>query len=188
MRSCDGDPRSSDRATLTVAERPRGTQKIGSPSHSAGPHSKQHAASMKRSGSHRRERELVWLRYAKTVISSRANEWSPIVCDAPNSSEQFRHYRRWILSLQTGAGRKVVALLLGTMGVVISPTLAPPNSSPSRKIQGKTLDLKGLSVVEAGGIEPPSEDLQEMATTRLVREFELSLRPPTNGLPKSQPI
>jgi hypothetical protein len=43
-------------------------------------------------------------------------------------------------------------------------------------------------VVEAGGIEPPSEDRPEMATTRLVRELELAARPPTDGLPLSQPI
>src|SRR5271154_2609089 len=44
------------------------------------------------------------------------------------------------------------------------------------------------SLVEAGGIEPPSEDPPEMATTRLVRNFELAERSPTNGLSRSQPI
>jgi hypothetical protein len=43
-------------------------------------------------------------------------------------------------------------------------------------------------MVEAGGIEPPSENLPAMATTRLVREFELARRPPTDGLPASKPI
>ena len=43
-------------------------------------------------------------------------------------------------------------------------------------------------MVEAGGIEPPSEDLPAMATTRLVRELELARRSPADGLPKSQPI
>ena len=43
-------------------------------------------------------------------------------------------------------------------------------------------------LVEAGGIEPPSEDRQTMATTRLVRDFELADRPPTDGLPISQPV
>jgi hypothetical protein len=43
-------------------------------------------------------------------------------------------------------------------------------------------------MVEAGGIEPPSEDRQAMATTRLVRDFELALRAPADGLPKSQPV
>jgi len=42
--------------------------------------------------------------------------------------------------------------------------------------------------VEAGGIEPPSEDFLELATTRLFRAFELALRPPADGLAKSQPI
>ena len=45
-----------------------------------------------------------------------------------------------------------------------------------------------VPLVEAGGIEPPSEDHQTMVTTRLVREFELALRPPADGLPTSQPI
>jgi len=40
-------------------------------------------------------------------------------------------------------------------------------------------------MVEAGGIEPPSEDLPTMATTRLVRDLELALKPPTNRLPES---
>ena len=43
-------------------------------------------------------------------------------------------------------------------------------------------------MVEAGGIEPPSEDLQTTATTRLVRNLELAARAPTDGLPESQPI
>jgi hypothetical protein len=38
-------------------------------------------------------------------------------------------------------------------------------------------------LVEAGGIEPPSEDLQELATTRLFRDLELALRTPADGLP-----
>jgi hypothetical protein len=43
-------------------------------------------------------------------------------------------------------------------------------------------------LVEAGGIEPPSEDPPEMATTRLDRKLELAARPPTDGLAHSQPI
>jgi hypothetical protein len=42
--------------------------------------------------------------------------------------------------------------------------------------------------VEAGGIEPPSEDLQILATTRLVRDFQLARRTPADGLPAGQPI
>ena len=50
-------------------------------------------------------------------------------------------------------------------------------------------DLSRIAVmVEAGGIEPPSEDIQELATTRLSRILELASRPPADGLPKSQPI
>ena len=43
-------------------------------------------------------------------------------------------------------------------------------------------------MVEAGGIEPPSEDLQELATTRLFRDLELALHPLTDGLMLSQPV
>jgi len=43
-------------------------------------------------------------------------------------------------------------------------------------------------VVEAGGIEPPSEDRPAMATTRLVRALELAARPPTDRLSRSQPV
>ena len=46
----------------------------------------------------------------------------------------------------------------------------------------------GIWVVEAGGIEPPSEDRQPTATTRLVRGLELAPKPPTDGLLKSQAI
>jgi len=52
----------------------------------------------------------------------------------------------------------------------------------------KTEQKQGTILVEAGGIEPPSEDLQELATTRLFRALELALRTPTNRLSQSQPI
>jgi len=42
--------------------------------------------------------------------------------------------------------------------------------------------------VEAGGIEPPSEGLPVLATTRLVRAFQLASRTPADGLPEGQPI
>jgi hypothetical protein len=48
---------------------------------------------------------------------------------------------------------------------------------------GKKARISYRILVEAGGIEPPSEDLQESATTRLFRNFELALRTPANGLP-----
>ncbi len=47
------------------------------------------------------------------------------------------------------------------------------------------LDVK---VVEAGGIEPPSEDLQISATTRLFRDLVLAMHPRADGLMQSQPI
>jgi hypothetical protein len=57
-----------------------------------------------------------------------------------------------------------------------------------RQEMKNSLKLIGSFLVEAGGIEPPSEDLPAMATTRLFRELELARRSPTDGLPTSQPI
>ena len=42
--------------------------------------------------------------------------------------------------------------------------------------------------VEAGGIEPPSEDVQELAPTRLFRDLELAMHPRTDELMQGQPI
>ena len=43
-------------------------------------------------------------------------------------------------------------------------------------------------LVEAGGIEPPSEGSPAMATTRLVRDLELAQAAPTDVLSQSQPV
>jgi len=43
-------------------------------------------------------------------------------------------------------------------------------------------------MVEAGGIEPPSEDSPTMATTRLVHDLEVTPASPTDRLRRSQPI
>jgi hypothetical protein len=94
----------------------------------------------------------------------------------------FRHYRNWIPGLQTDAGHKVSAAL--------SFVIAPPDPSEvslkvslSNSAATKTEENQEVRMVEAGGIEPPSEDLQELATTRLSRDLELALRTPTDGLP-----
>jgi hypothetical protein len=63
----------------------------------------------------------------------------------------------------------------------------PPTGPPIGGC-GKKARISDGILVEAGGIEPPSEDLQELATTRLVRGLELARRPPTDGLPESQPV
>ena len=82
----------------------------------------------------------------------------------------FRHYRRWIPGLQTGAGKRVANLLDTKMGAQ-NPSVVSPDLSPSQKKKEKIPLLTGLSLVEAGGIEPPSEGLPATATTRLVCEF-----------------
>jgi hypothetical protein len=76
----------------------------------------------------------------------------------------------------------------------LGPLIAAPPKEPTegrdwRKNRtplggcGKKARISYRILVEAGGIEPPSEDLQESATTRLFRNFELALRTPANGLP-----
>ena len=52
----------------------------------------------------------------------------------------------------------------------------------------KRARISDTILVEAGGIEPPSEDLQELAPTRLVPVLELAPRPPEDRLPQSQLI
>jgi hypothetical protein len=81
--------------------------------------------------------------------------WVAQVC---GTSEQmiFRHYRRWIPGLQVGAGRRINRLFEKTLGggesrkVSLKPSLGSRNKA---KAQGS----QGISMVEAGGIEPPSE-------------------------------
>ena len=50
------------------------------------------------------------------------------------------------------------------------------------------LELDIRLLVEAGGIEPPSEDVQELAPTRLFRDLELAMHPRADELMQSQPI
>ncbi len=54
-------------------------------------------------------------------------------------------------------------------------------ASPGRSKKKKSEQNQPLKMVEAGGIEPPSEDLQTMATTRLVRVLFSSRRRPRTG-------
>ena len=136
-----------------------------------------------------RERGQYCIRDTFITLSLSAGEdpgWVARVC---GTSEQmiFRHYRNWIPGLQTGAGTKISAAL----STVIGPSDGEKVSlkvSLSDVLETKTEPNQALKMVEAGGIEPPSEDRQTMATTRLVRELELADRPPTDGLPISQPI
>jgi hypothetical protein len=77
----------------------------------------------------------------------------------------FEHYRKWMNNLTRRDGGRVASLYGGStpkfghrMGTEASGNL---NISPD------FLD----NLVEAGGIEPPSEDSPAMATTRLVRDL-----------------
>jgi hypothetical protein len=119
--------------------------------------------------------------YHSPAIGGEDPGWVARVC---GTSEQmiFRHYRNWIPGLQTGADRKISAALSSVIGLAdgSKPSLKVSLNAPS---EIKTEQNQGFIVVEAGGIEPPSEDLQELATTRLFRDLELALQPPTNGLP-----
>ena len=136
-----------------------------------------------------RERGQYCIRDTFITLSLSAGEdpgWVARVC---GTSEQmiFRHYRNWIPGLQAGAGSKINAALASILS-------SPDGLRPSLKLslslpeEPKSQQTQGLSMVEAGGIEPPSEDLQAMATTRLFRDFELACRSPADGLPESQPV
>ena len=56
-----------------------------------------------------------------------------------------------------------------------APELAAASTKPLRS------PLSISEMVEAGGIEPPSEDRQEMAATRLFRDSELAVRAPADA-------
>jgi hypothetical protein len=135
-----------------------------------------------------RERGQYCIRDTFISLSLSAGEdpgWVARVC---GTSEQmiFRHYRNWIPGLQTGAGHKISAAL----SAVIKPPEFPKTSlkvslNPLSKLELE--ENQGLLMVEAGGIEPPSEDLPATATTRLFRVLLLPhRRPRTDCAPASQ--
>jgi integrase len=104
-----------------------------------------------------RERGQYCIRDTFITLSLSAGEdpgWVARVC---GTSEQmiFRHYRNWIPGLQTGAGSKINAALASIL-------LSPDGLRPSLKVslslpeEPKSQQTQGLSMVEAGGIEPPS--------------------------------
>ncbi|GEM_PF-3213375 len=63
----------------------------------------------------------------------------------------------------------------------------PDPLSRPEGVLGRSRISSGI-LVEAGGIEPPSEDAQESATTRLFRALELAIWPPADALPHGQPV
>lgn len=119
-----------------------------------------------------RERGQYSTRDTFITLSLSAGEdpgWVARVC---GTSEQmiFRHYRNWIPGLQTGAGAKISAALSSVIGSSEDQKLSLEVSLRDfPKIE--TEQNQALKMVEAGGIEPPSEGLPATATTRLVCEF-----------------
>jgi integrase len=112
--------------------------------------------------------------------------WVAQVC---GTSEQmiFRHYRRSIPSLRVGAGRRINRLFETTLRVKNARKVSLETSLATHE-EGKAQEPQGDSLVEAGGIEPPSEGIPAMATTRLVRTLELAPIAPVDGLYRSKPV
>ena len=136
-----------------------------------------------------RERGQYCIRDTFITLSLSAGEdpgWVARVC---GTSEQmiFRHYRNWIPGLQTGAGSKINAALSSLIGPDDGQK-ASLKTSLSGFSGSEIQQNQALRMVEAGGIEPPSEDRQTVVTTRLVRILELAAEAPTDRLPGSQPI
>jgi len=75
--------------------------------------------------------------------------WVAQVC---GTSEEmiFRHYRKWIPGLQIGAGKRIGALLHGSIG-----RPEDPKPSPRRFRKAKIVKNQRLSMAERGGFEPP---------------------------------
>ena len=119
-----------------------------------------------------RERGQYCTRDTFITLSLSAGEdpgWVARVC---GTSEQmiFRHYRNWIPGLQTGAGAKISAAL---SSVIARPDRQKVSLTVSLNdfLGTETEQNQAPKMVEAGGIEPPSEGLPATATTRLVCEF-----------------
>jgi len=119
-----------------------------------------------------RERGQYCIRDTFITLSLSAGEdpgWVARVC---GTSEQmiFRHYRNWIPGLQTGAGRKISAALSSVIGPR-EADLPSPKPSPDGPGEPEIERNQALKMVEAGGIEPPSENRRAVATTRLFRDL-----------------
>ena len=102
------------------------------------------------------------------------------------TSEQmiFQHYRRYIDGLQNDEGKKI-SKKLSLPAIAENPTTSSPDASPTQKPRTKTQQLRAVNMVEAGGIEPPSEDLPVIVTTRLFRDLISSAGRPRTGCPST---
>jgi integrase len=90
--------------------------------------------------------------------------WVAQVC---GTSERmiFDHYRKWMKNLTRDDGRRLAGLYR-TRSRLRGHRLGTGGRSKPKKMR-----ISAEKLVEAGGIEPPSEGLPAMATTRLVCEF-----------------
>jgi hypothetical protein len=82
----------------------------------------------------------------------------------------FRHCRNWIPGLQTGAGAKISAALSSVIAASDRQRVSL-NVSLSDFVGTETKQNQAHKMVEAGGIEPPSENRRAVATTRLFRDL-----------------
>src|SRR5262249_61242216 len=79
--------------------------------------------------------------------------WVARVCGTPEEMI-FRHYRTWIPGLNPNAGRKVGRILGGGGGGNL-PLAPSPGVSPTPKVTAAMQRVRLLSIVEAGGNQPP---------------------------------
>jgi len=99
--------------------------------------------------------------------------WVAQVC---STSERmiFELYRNWMKNLTREDGRRIAGLYHNTATdghpVGTGGSEKPPSASINRR-----------KVVEAGGIEPPSENRRAMATTRLFRDLISPRQRPRTG-------
>jgi hypothetical protein len=107
--------------------------------------------------------------------------WVAQVC---GTSERmiFEHYPEWMNNLTRSDGSRI-ARLYGDSRAQFGHQMGTEGGAVSRKGSNYLVNL-----VEAGGIEPPSEGSPAMATTRLVRDLELAPTAPADGLCRSQPV
>src|SRR5262249_46336928 len=110
--------------------------------------------------------------------------WVAKVC---GTSEEmiFRHYRTWIPGLNPDAGSKVGRILGGGGGNL--PPSASPGASPRPKVSAEMQRNPLLKVVEAGGIEPPSEGASPSASTSVAGDLDLAALAPIGRIARGQP-
>jgi len=99
--------------------------------------------------------------------------WVAQVC---GTSERmiFEHYRKWMRNLTRADGQRIARMLRSQ-----ASDGHPAGTRPDR--QAETAWISARKMVEAGGIEPPSENRRAMATTRLFRDLISPHQRPRTG-------